>query len=196
MSDLYSNDAVRDRAEQLVRQNVHYCVSTLISNIAQPKGGIDVCKALSIDYEDDLLPLLEITDYEEAAERHINEMDRDDLRTYLNDQGVEFKDDEHEFEIDVDTIEHVDKNELHRLALEAMREQGAQEFCNEFNVEPDRNEVYEHWIVDDWFADKLEAKGHPIARDFLGMTIWGRPTTGQSIAMDEVILEIANDLLK
>lgn len=200
MSDLYANKAIREKAEQLVSQNVHYCVSSLISSIAQPGGRdpSDICEALGISYEDNLSPILEIIDYEEAARNHIiNTMDRDDLRSYLTDNAVEFKDDEHEFDIDVDTVEHVDTNELRRLALEHVEAEynGWEDFCRDQSIEPERSEVCEHWIVDNWFAGKLEAKGHPIARDFLGMTIWGRPTTGQSISLDSVILEIARDCL-
>jgi len=56
-------------------------------------------------------------------------------------------------------------------------------------------EVFEHWIVSDWLADKLEAKGERIDRDFAGLTIWGRTTTGQAIALDGVIEEIHADLI-
>lgn len=200
MSDLYSNDKVRERAEQLVRQNVHYCVSMLISSIAQPEGGVHtetMCRGLGLSFEDDLMPLLEITDYEEAADYYIMQtLTAGELRDYLEGQDVEFQapqeDDENiEVEGTGTSIE-----ELRTLAIKAAEEQGYEDFCNEFNLEPERSDVFEHWIVDDWFATKLAEKGQPIARDFLGMTIWGRPTTGQAIAMDGVILEIANELLK
>lgn len=46
MSDLYSNDAIRERAEQLVDQNVHCCVSYLIGQIARPDGGVDSVQAI------------------------------------------------------------------------------------------------------------------------------------------------------
>ena len=191
MSDLYSNDKVREKAEQLVRQNVHYCVSMLVSSIAN--GGEGVCKALELDYEDDLLPLLESLDWDEPADNCIrNDWDADQLRQYLESQDVEFLiegDGSHE-------IGSLPIKKLKGLALMAMQEQGAEDFCIEFNIDPDRVDIYEHWIVDDWFAGKLEEKGHAVARDFLGLTIWGRPTTGQAISMDSVILEIANDILK
>lgn len=195
MTDLYSNDKVREKAEQLVRQNVHSCVSMLVSSISN--GGEGVCKALELDYEDDLLPLLESLDWDEPADNHIrNNWDEFELRSYLLDQGAEFV--EVETDDDGDPIEGTGTptEELRILAITAMQEQGAKEFCIEFNIDPDRGDIYEHWIVDNWFAGKLEEKGHAVARDFLGLTIWGRPTTGQSISMDSVILEIANDILK
>ena len=52
------------------------------------------------------------------------------------------------------------------------------------------SEVYEHWLVTDWLAHQLRARGESVG-EFLGLTIWGRCTTGQPIYMDEVIQEIA-----
>ena len=57
-----------------------------------------------------------------------------------------------------------------------------------------RQEIFEHWIVTPWLADKLEALGETVVRDFYGLTIWGRTTTGQSIWCDYVIQEIYSDL--
>lgn len=51
-------------------------------------------------------------------------------------------------------------------------------------------EAYEHWIVSDWLADKLAERGEMVLKDFLGLTIWGRATTGQAISLDEVICDI------
>lgn len=58
----------------------------------------------------------------------------------------------------------------------------------------DGSEVFEHWIVSDWLADRLEKKGCVIARDFFGMTVWGRTTTGQAIFIDSVICDIYDDV--
>jgi hypothetical protein len=68
-----------------------------------------------------------------------------------------------------------------------------QELCEEFGIEPHDMEIYEHWIVSKWFAEKLAEKGHPTGELF-DLTIWGRPTTGQAIYMDHVIGEIAKDM--
>ena len=58
-----------------------------------------------------------------------------------------------------------------------------------------RQEIFEHWIVSSWLADKLEAKSETIIRDFYGLTIWCRATTGQSIALDYVIQKIYKELI-
>lgn len=69
-----------------------------------------------------------------------------------------------------------------------------QECCEANDIDPQTTEAFEHWIVNDWMANKLEAKGEMILRDFLGMTIWGRSCTGKMISMDSVIEAICNDL--
>lgn len=66
----------------------------------------------------------------------------------------------------------------------------AREACDIDNIEPHQIEAYEHWIVSNWLAGKLEERGEMVARDILGLTIWGRPTTGQAISIDHVICEI------
>lgn len=71
-----------------------------------------------------------------------------------------------------------------------------QDLCSEQNIDPHLNEAYEHWIVSGWLADKLEAKGEMILRDFMGLTIWGRTCTGQSIMLDRVICDIYDELHK
>lgn len=62
--------------------------------------------------------------------------------------------------------------------------------CRVDNIDPYESEVYEHWAVTDWFADKLEAAGEKVDRDFAGIAVWARTTTGQSIAMDGVIQRV------
>jgi hypothetical protein len=65
-------------------------------------------------------------------------------------------------------------------------------------AEGDENgtDIYEHWIVTDWLADKLIETGENVKKDFFGLTVWGRCTTGQAIYCDGVIEEIFDDLQK
>ena|SRR5690625_1819413 len=42
----------------------------------------------------------------------------------------------------------------------------------------DAREIFEHWAVTEWLAEKLEAKGERVDRDFEGLCIWGRTTSG------------------
>ena len=64
------------------------------------------------------------------------------------------------------------------------------------DYQDDLIEALEHWIVSDWFADKLIAKGEMVTKDFLGLNIWGRTTSGQAIFLDGVIEQIYDSLGK
>lgn len=50
-------------------------------------------------------------------------------------------------------------------------------------------EVFEHWAVSNWLAEQLTAHGETV-RDYGGLNIWLRTTTGQAISIDHVICEI------
>ena len=105
-----------------------------------------------------------------------------------------------EIDNSVDFEEFCDKNPL---LLDAVRQKtldvidiegGAYEWvCDNFNLEPEYGEIYEHWIVSNWLGHKLSERGH-IVENYLGMTIWGRGCTGQAIYMDGVMEQICNDL--
>jgi hypothetical protein len=71
-----------------------------------------------------------------------------------------------------------------------------QDFCAAHELEPHRVEIYEHWIVSDRLAARLEERGEVIEREFYGLTIWGRACTGQSILLDDVICSIYDELHK
>ena len=68
--------------------------------------------------------------------------------------------------------------------------------CSAEDIEPYETEVFEHWIVSDWLADKLIAKGETVVKDYMGLTIWGRTTSGQAISLDYVIQQIYQELVK
>lgn len=72
----------------------------------------------------------------------------------------------------------------------------AESACEAFNLDVYNysREVFEHWLVSDWLADKLEERGERVLRDFFGLTVWGRTTTGQAIRLDHVIERIWSDL--
>lgn len=67
--------------------------------------------------------------------------------------------------------------------------------CDEYGINPDdfRSEVYEHWIVDSYFAELLRQEGH-VVFEFENMTIWGRPTSGQAILLDGVVRRIVSEM--
>jgi hypothetical protein len=71
---------------------------------------------------------------------------------------------------------------------------GWQDLCESESIEPYQRDVLEHWIVSDWLANQLETRGEKVDRDFAGMIVWARTTSGQGIASDSVITAIAADL--
>lgn len=70
------------------------------------------------------------------------------------------------------------------------------DLCSEEGIEPYEWEVFEHWAVSGWFADKLIAQGEKVDKDFGGLCIWSRTTTGQGIASDGVVERIYNELME
>lgn len=63
------------------------------------------------------------------------------------------------------------------------------ELADAEGFEPEPHEIYEWWIVTDHMAEALEALGQPLLQNDYG-TWWGRTTTGQSVCMDGVIVDI------
>lgn len=147
--------------DQLVQREVYYCVSTLISELAK----LPQC-------QDDLMPVLVQDDYEQAAADAGWSSSPDVISSLPNDEGYWMNPEKW----------HEAGNPVTYLT--------AQEVCEGENIDPHTNEAYEHWIVSGWLADKLEAAGEMVLRDFMGLTIWGRSTTGQAISQDYVINEI------
>jgi hypothetical protein len=68
------------------------------------------------------------------------------------------------------------------------------DLCSDEGIEPYEWEAYEHWIVSNWLGRKLTERGYTV-REVLGLTIWARGTTGQSISMDGVINEIYREVM-
>jgi len=153
-------------AGRLVENNIIHNVSHLVSEIAK-----------KYEYCDDFYHLFSKDDWEEAAEEYIQcQMHPNDMYDYLEEQGIEHDETSDNLAL---VLENVQKNETYH------------DFCNDYNVDPHQTEIFEHWIVSGWLAEKLEAKGHVIEKDFFGLIIWGRPTTGQAILLDYDIQQIA-----
>lgn len=155
-------------AEDLVRREVHYCVSNLVSTLAEAMGGgisraSEAGRVISDLTEQAFDLACPIDDWEEAAIQagwskdpwgHWVENGNEDQDSYAS----------------------------------------AQDCCEGLSLEPYQREVFEHWIVSDWLADKLAEKGEKVNKDFAGLTVWARTTTGQGIASDSVIEAIATEL--
>ena len=58
-------------------------------------------------------------------------------------------------------------------------------------IEGEPEEALEHWLISEWLAKRLLEEGEMVI-EFLGLTIWGRTTSGQAIYIDSVIEDIYN----
>ena len=157
--------------QQLVSAEVHYCVSGLVAALAKGCPGISPENSQLVDLCERAIELsMPLPDYESAAiEAGWREEEREP-------EG------QHVFRDDTDGQTWCAKD--------------WQALCEAHDIEPHDREIYEHWLISDWLADKLEAKGEKVDRDFAGMTIWARTTTGQSIELDSVIEETHADLVR
>lgn len=151
--------------EELVRREVCYCASGLIHTLASGNGhGHEVREVENLTEQAAEL-FYPIPDYESAAKEAGWSQDAPGALWVIRDG----RDDDFTAET-------------------------AEEACITDDIEPHDREVFEHWIVTDWLADQLEARGEKVDKDFAGLTIWARTTTGQAIYLDPVIEDICADL--
>jgi hypothetical protein len=126
------------------------------------------------EYMDELLELFAVPDYEAAVE------DADNIHVQFSnhlDGWVWVNKEAHEISNVFDTEQEALENAVY-----------------EHNLDYDHREALEHWIVSGFLARKLKEHGEMVADDFLGLTIWGRGTTGQAILLDNVISEICEEM--
>jgi hypothetical protein len=185
-------------AEHLVRREVIHCVSTMVSAVYKAEEAID-----EVDSEE-LLSIMVQDDWATPAADHARtEGTTDDANWIIKDISTDHEDRLKEvYTIAYDAnIEYTDEQvkeaekEMRRLMAEVLNEDpdAAREYCDRNNLYPEQNEAYEHWAVSSWFAGKLADKGEMVGELF-DFHIWGRCTTGQSIALDSVIQAIALEM--
>ena len=170
--DPYSSNNQRIR-DTLVSRNIKCCASTMIYDLAR------------LDHfmgDEDLMALLTRYDYETPCRDDGWQLFSEMPTQAIKDQAVEDYGCEPVY-VKLDELEVVDTS----------GEDSWQELCNDNSLDADTDEVYEHWIVDSWFMEILAAHGETTG-EFLGLNIWGRCTTGQSISMDEIIGDIAAEM--
>jgi len=154
------------KVSDFVSREVYYCASMLISELASNEK-----------YTDDLMPILSQPDYETAA----------DYEGYK----VDCRKGEYMYWKAGDFSSMREAIESHDYSTE---QEAWQACCENENIDYDYDEALEHWLVSNYLADKLEEAGEMVERDFLGLTIWGRQTSGQAISMDGVITGIYDHL--
>lgn len=176
MSEINQEDLRR-----LVEREVIYCVSHLVSMLASTAGALPARRSGLVSNVEELGALCEqafelscpIEDYEEAA---------------LQEGAKIFERAPGEW-IVLDQPDTRLWDEIYES-----REDAARAFCEVHDLEPYQREVYEHWVVTEWFGRELEAHGEKVDFDFAGLTVWARTTTGQAIYTDSVIAEIYRGL--
>lgn len=154
--------------ERMVGQNVLVCLSSMVSTLAADgcaistgRSGRDEEALALFNLADQAVELrAPVLDYEEAARAH--GWKQDDSGNYWSLEGEDGE----------------------------TRAEDAQKACELCSLDPYKREIYEHWAVSEWLAEKLEAAGERVDRDFAGLCVWGRTCTGQSIAQDGVIVGI------
>jgi len=62
------------------------------------------------------------------------------------------------------------------------------------NEDGEPQEIFEYWLVSDWFFKELRQKRQPTT-EIVGLLIWGRTCTGQAIFLDGVIEQIYDSWL-
>lgn len=160
----------------LVSRGVIYCVSSLMYDIGQNLEAS--AKIFDFDY-DEAIDWYGREDYEEPVEEYIRGLSREEVVKYLEGRSIQRRDEE--------SIEI-----LREAMFEDVKTESLEDFARKNRIEPYEIEVYEHWIVDSWFARQLEAHGE-VVFEFDNMTIWGRCTTGQGISQDGVVREIVRE---
>lgn len=186
--------------DALVQREVIYCVSHLVSELAQLAAHE---RLNDVSYEDDILPLLEKTP------------DDEDI---LAEAGycIAYADGSYHI-VESESLERFCNLELERLVAEERGNDDAEseasdeiwdisrgtvmgsedwsDAVDELGIERSdyASQALEHWIVSGWFAEKLRDKGECVG-ELLGMNIWGRCCSGQAISLDGVILSIASDM--
>jgi hypothetical protein len=201
-----------------VERNIGQCVSSLMYDVGR---NLEECSRIfDFDY-DEAMGWFQREDYSEVVSDFIDDADLDDLETIADMAGdwsdavgniptaieLEGEDGEVTWVVPSLGISESDEDEANQSALVASIDQirtkvktlitndaEYTEIGQHFNLDPDYNEIYEHWVIPEgWTARELEDEGQVIF-DFGGMRIWGRMTTGQSILLDGVTRRIVRNL--
>lgn len=177
--------------EEFIRRDADY---TQLEEIADKVGyWADICEEVGVSISawealkeklEQLISLLE----DEQGEHEEDSKEWDSIQENLDQLQAEF-DAIDSFE---DWVRQQDKDEdLREAIIDAITNDSEyQEVGEEMELDPDYDEVYEHWTIPEGFTARLLRQHGQVVFDFGGLTIWGRMTTGQSISMDGVIRRI------
>lgn len=168
----YTSETLNQCTDRIVRQEVMCCLSGIVSTLAGGYGNIGQNRPDNglADLAEQAFELCSpIPDYEEAAIQ----------AGWRKASAEELSQDFWPCQFDP----------------EGWQAETWQDACEQTETEPYEREVFEHWAVTQWLADKLREHGEKVDDDFGGLVVWARTTTGQGIAMDSVIREIAKAIV-
>ena len=157
--DRTSPDFQREVAD-MVRREVIYCVSSLVSDLASGYGET-LPGELGQLAEEAFEMSTPLQDYESAA----------------YDEGWRY--------VEIDGVGTIKKPGTADDEDDSAEYDSWEDCCDAERIEPHDREVYEHWIVSRWLANRLSEHGEKVG-EVAGLTVWARTTTGQSIGMDNV----------
>ncbi len=159
---------LQDRASRMVQNEVICCMSSIVATLAKAytgNGSSDVENLAEEAFE----LCCPVADYEEAA------IQEGWTGPHTDKYGATY------FE---------DTKDKQTWACASWKD-----LCREFDIEPYDREVFEHWAVSNWLADKLTARGEKVL-DFDNFKVWARCTTGQAISIDGVIEDITREIME
>ena len=58
------------------------------------------------------------------------------------------------------------------------------EVADHLGLEPQTIEALQFWLISEWLAEQLEDVGALVARDVMGLSVWGRTECGQALSAD------------
>lgn len=174
----------KDRVlRRLVDREILHCVSSLIYELTQSPGVLDEETSINL--------WRGIPDYEQAATDAGWQCA--DTNLWINEFGEEQLEEDARRD-DVETWMPVSEGAYYHLDLvETCEAEDWEELCYLQSIEPIENEVSEHWLVTKYFGEELEEHGERVV-ELHGLTIWCRTTSGQMIAADYIIEEIASSM--
>ena len=66
-----------------------------------------------------------------------------------------------------------------------------EEAADFLDIESHTIKAMQFWLVSDWLAERLEDSGALVARDVMGLNIWGRTERSQGLHMDSDLKAVA-----
>jgi len=169
----------QDIASQWIKDNV-YC------NVNQVMELLSCCDTQE-DYET-YLSIAEYQDFEYASTDHINDLSIEELLELIE-----------EYNLDLVTLEENEGNSLSCITHQAMTNYiinniNLEQYGQDNNLEPEYQQAYEFWNVSDHFVSMLQDT-EQCSNDILGLSVWARYCTGQSICLDTAIQKAAFKVL-